>query len=406
MAKKTILLIFDGLGDLPRGLQTPLMAAKKPNLDRLAQNGAIGLMHTIARGITPGSDTAHLQILGYDPREFYCGRGPLEALGAGIKLKEGDIAFRANFATVDGEMKVLDRRAGRIGTQDARRIEPAIKKIFVDDAVFSFVHTVEHRGAVVLSGSGFSSNIGPTDAHEGEKVPHCLPHDKSHESRKTAQTVTKYTRIAHEKLAALQENRRLEVQGKKPANAVLLRGAGVYRHVQPIGEKYNIKAACVAGGALYKGIARYIGMDVVEVKGATATTRTDLKAKAKAAIAALKTHEFVFVHVKGTDSCGHDGDFDGKKMMIERVDRELIPALAKSGANVVVTGDHSTPTVSKAHSCDPVPLLLYADNIRREGPKASFDEYSCTGGQLGQILGSELMPLMLGYMGKLKKYGT
>jgi len=395
--KKAILLVIDGLGDLPTP-KTPLQIAKKPNLDTLAENGITGLMSTIAPGIIPGSDTSHLQLFGYEPIQFYSGRGPLEALGVGMDLEHGDIAFRANFATVDDSLNILDRRAGRIETSIGKELEKIVN-MKIEDVEVIFKSSVEHRGALVLRGSGLSPAITPTDPHGPGRVLSSEPLEPGAE--KTARIVNKFTKAVNELLKKAEANK-----GRKlPANMILLRGPGPFRYAPSVFEMFGITAACIAGGALYKGVARYVGMEVIYVEGATGTKNTDLKAKGQAALAALSNHDFVFIHVKATDSFGHDGDCKGKAAMIERIDKELIPLLAKSGACLVITGDHSTPCSRKNHSGHEVPILVYGKDERKDEVK-KFDEISCMEGGLGHIYGRDVMPMILNLIEKSMMYGT
>jgi len=394
--KKAILLIIDGLGDLPTP-KTPLQAAKKPNLDKLAKQGMTGLLSPVGNYVVPGSDTSHLQILGYDPRQFYCGRGPLEALGLGMALRDGDVAFRANFATVENG-KVTDRRAGRIDTKTAAALAKNLS-MKIEDVEVIFQSSVEHRGALILRGLGLNPMVSPTDPHSLGPLQACRPLTPA--AMKTAQVVNAFTRLAMERLSKAPENQKRQ----KPANTVLLRGAGMYRRMLPFNMSFGVNAACVAGGALYKGVARYVGMDVLDVPGATGDRNTDLKAKANATVKALSNHDLVMVHVKGCDSAGHDGDFAGKKKMLERIDRELIPSLAKTGACLVITGDHSTPVSRKAHSGHPVPILVYGKGERTDLVKR-FDELSCMQGGLGHLHGRDIMPLILNLIEKAEKYGS
>ncbi|HSB47318.1 MAG TPA: 2,3-bisphosphoglycerate-independent phosphoglycerate mutase [Candidatus Bilamarchaeum sp.] len=394
--KKAILLIIDGLGDLPTP-KTPLQAAKKPNLDNLADKGITGMMSPVAKYVVPGSDVAHLNILGYDPAIFYRGRGPLEALGLGIRLKDGDVAFRANFATCQGGT-ITDRRAGRIDTATAASLSKYLS-MKIDDVEVIFKNSAEHRGALVLRGRGLSAQVSTTDAHEGEGLPDCQPLEDTPEARKTADIVNKFTKAALERLSSAPENK----SRKLPANAVLLRGAGNFVPAPSFSERFGLYAACVAGGALYKGVASFMGMDVLLVPGATGDRNTNLEAKARAAAKALETYDFVFMHVKLCDSAGHDGDFALKKEGIERIDG-IIPMLEKTGACIVVTGDHSTPCSLKAHSGHEVPILVYGGERRDFVEK--FDEISCAAGGLGHIKGRHVVPLILNITGRAHKYGS
>ncbi len=395
-AKKAILLIIDGLGDLPTP-KTPLQAAKKPNFDRMAKLGISGMMCSIKRFIVPGSDVSHLNILGYDPTIFYHGRGPLEALGLGITLQEGDVAFRANFATVKGG-KITDRRAGRVDTKTASALAPLLS-MKIDDVDAVFRNSVEHRGALVLHGKGLSSNISETDPHALGDMQVCHPLDPSPEARKTADIVNKFMKLAMERLSSAPENKKRDL----PANAILLRGAGHFVPAPSFRERFGMDAVCIAGGALYRGVARFMGMDLILVPGATGDKNTDVIAKAKAAAKALDNYDMVFMHVKACDSFGHDGDFDGKTGMVEKIDAAL-PILEKTGACIVITADHSTPCSLKAHSGHSVPILVYrgerVDDVKR------FDEISCAKGGLGNVRGKDIIPLILNITRRAEKFGS
>ncbi len=404
---KAILIIIDGLGDLPTP-KTPLQVAKKPNIDRLAKVGISGMMSPIRRFIVPGSDVSHLDILGYDPSVFYHGRGPFEALGLGIKLQPGDVAFRANFATLGGDgnvgagnsfgSPVTDRRAGRIDTETASKLAKLLS-MRIDDVEVIFKNSNEHRGALVLRGSGLSSNISPTDPHGDNLLHECHALDNSPEAKKTADVINKFTQRAISLLSAAPEN----ISRQKKANVVLLRGAGNFHPAPSFFERFGLNGACVAGGALYKGVASFMGMDLILVPGATGDKNTDLVAKAKATIKALETYDFVFLHIKMCDSFGHDGDFNGKTKAIEKIDK-ILPLLEKSGASIIITGDHSTPVSKKGHSGHEIPILVYrgerVDSVKK------FDEISCMAGGLGHIRSRDIVPLILNVTGRAEKYGS
>ncbi|MEM3422650.1 MAG: 2,3-bisphosphoglycerate-independent phosphoglycerate mutase [Candidatus Bilamarchaeaceae archaeon] len=396
-----ILLIIDGLGDLPTP-KTPLQAAKKPNIDRLAKEGITGLFSPIKRGMVPGSDTSHLRIFGYDPDIFYPGRGPLEALGVGINLKEGDIAFRANFATIkDG--RIIDRRAGRIETTEAKSLEKYLNTR-IEDVDIIYKHSVDHRGAVVFRGPKLSDRVCDSDPHIiDSSIINSFALDKSPEAEKTARILNRYMEYCISVLSKAEENKKREQNGKLPANALLLRGAGTYTPVPSITKRFCIKGVCIAGGALYRGVARYVGMDVIMLP-----SKEDdkiLQERAYAAVKATNDYDLVFLHVKGCDNAGHDGNFEQKKKTIEAVDRNIIPIIAKSGASIIITGDHSTPVSRKEHSGHEVPILIWSKEERKDNVK-KFDEMSCMNGGLGHIRGKDLMPIILNILKKAEKYGS
>ena len=399
--EKGILIIMDGVGDLPNSKkQTPLSAAKTPNMDKMAKEGILGMLAPLGKGNVPGSDTSHLTLLGYPYWDYYCGRGPLEALGSGIKLKEGDVAFRANFATVKNG-RITDRRAGRISTSFARKLEKLVSKIKVKGVTIIFKATSQHRGVLVLRGKGLGSGISGTDPHAHLAIPKSHAIKKNAANQKSAKILNEFTQKAMKVLGKAPENK----SRKLPANAILCRGAGTYRKVEPFHKKHGVSGAAIAGGALYKGVATYIGMDVLNVSGATGTADTDLKSKGKHAVAALKNHDFVFVHVKATDNASHDKNFVEKKKAIERVDKELVPLLCKTGANIIITGDHTTSCITGKHTGNDVPFLALGSGFRRD-LCTKFSETSCMRGGLGHLDGWDVFPIMLNSMGKGKKVGS
>jgi len=411
---KAILIIADGLGGRPTdmGGATCLERARTPNLDRLAEQGALGLMDPIAPGVRPGSDTSHLSIFGYDPFEVYTGRGAFEALGIGMEVRPGDICFRANFATVeerDGTLIVVDRRAGRLA--EGKELEGAINEVSLADfgVSFSFRASTEHRGALVLRGKGLSAAVSDTDPHKvGVPVAEARPLDDSEDARRTAEILNAFSRRAYEALRDHPVNRRRAVEGKPPGNALLLRGAAVMPHLVPVTEAYGVRGICIAGGALYKGVARAAGLEVMEVPGATGDLKTDLSAKAKAALAALQQADFVFVHIKGTDNAGHDGDADAKRAFIERIDAEffgpLLAGLDLAQVHICFSGDHTTSPAAMEHTADPVPVLFVGPAIRPDKTQA-FTERAAGEGGLGRFSG-RLVPQLLGYCDFGGKFGA
>lgn len=415
---KAILIIGDGIGDRPipafKG-KTPLEAAKKPTLDRLAANGITGLLHVISPGIPPGSDTGHLSLFGYDADSCYTGRGPFEALGAGLDLLPTDIALRGNFATVEetskGSFKILDRRAGRNvpeGDQLAKIIN-GIKIPNAPDVKVIVGHTVEHRCVLVLRGDNLSSVITDTDPHgHSELVLESTPLDDSTEARQTAVIINDLTREFHRILSASPINTQRAKKGLPLANIVLLRGAGGLPEIPSLEDIYGVKAACVAGGALYKGVARSVGMDVLKVPGATASYDTDVEAKAKATAETLKTHDFVFLHFKPIDSAAHDKDPKKKMVMVEKFDflvEKLLELIDVDQTYIAVTGDHTTTSTTGVHTGEPVPLLISGPAVRHDAVK-TFSERACASGGIGQVLGMDLMPMLMNYIDRTPMFGA
>ncbi|MEK6987136.1 MAG: 2,3-bisphosphoglycerate-independent phosphoglycerate mutase [Candidatus Thermoplasmatota archaeon] len=406
--RKILLIIFDGLGDRPvteLGHKTPLEAAPKPNLDWFAANGMNGLLDPIGPGIRPGSDTSHLALFGYDPMEVNTGRGPFEAAGVGIELQKGDVAFRCNFATVDERLTLTDRRAGRIkeGTEELAKALDGLK---LGRVKVVFRAGTEHRAALVFRGKGLSPKVSDTDPHEeGKKILTSEPLESK--AKATAKALNLFTREAYEILKDHPVNRARVAKGGAAANMVVARGAGIAPDLEPITQRLGVKAAGIAGVALIKGMFRAVGMDVLDVKGATGGLDTDMVAKAEAAIKALKSYDLVVVNVKAPDLCGHDGNASEKIKVIERIDQMMGHLKAHLGPDVVValTADHSTPVAVKDHSGDPVPVTIFGEGIRVD-EIPHFDERSAARGALGRIRGQDLMPILMDQSNRIEKFGA
>ena len=408
MVRKTICVVFDGLGDRPIGKfdsKTPLEFAYTPNLDAIAQKSICGLMHTLGRGVRPGSDVSHLAIFGYPMEQYYTGRGPIEVAGLGIQLQGGDVAFRGNFGTVDSNWNILDRRAGRIRVVD--EFAEAIDGMEIDGVKFIVRPGTAHRAGVVLRGEGLSAAISDCDPHEeGLPVLKIEPLDESKEAIFTAQVLNKFLRESYEVLDPLEANKARVADGQFAANFLLLRGAGIYPSMPKFSEKYGMEACCIAGGGLYKGIGAFLGMDIIDVPGATALPDTDVEAKFNAALKALDSYDFVFCHVKPTDSLAEDGNFEGKKDFIEKADKAaaLLTGLPDDTL-LIITADHSTACELKAHSADPVPILFSNPSVRIDSVM-EIGERAFANGGLGFVEGKDVMPLIMNLMGKLHLVGA
>jgi len=408
MKDKVVLVVFDGLGDRPvaelDGL-TPLEAASTPTLDRIAQSAECGLMHTLGRGLTPGSDTAHIAILGYDPGKDYSGRGPIEVAGLGLELKAGDVAMRGNFGTVGPDMVILDRRAGRVTDTDP--LTKALDGTVVDGVTFVVKRGVAHRAGVVMRGEGLSSAITDADPHHGDvPVQKVTATDDNPDSKRTAEILNKFLALAHERLQDHEFNKKRRAEGLPEANFLLVRGAGQYHAMDSFEHRFGLHACCIAGGGLYKGVAAFLGMTVLDVKGATALPTTNLDGKFETAIEKLNEFDFIFVHLKATDNLGEDGKFNEKKAFIERADKAMVRLLdLPEEVRFVITADHSTPCSMKAHSADPVPIMFRGSGVRVDNVKA-FGERACIGGGIGFIEGKDVMPRVINLLGRAPLMGA
>lgn len=415
MSLKAILVISDGLADRPikdLGWKTPLEAAVKPNLNRIAKNGVCGIIDPIAPGIPPGSDTATLAMLGYDPWKVYSGRGALEAVGSGVEVLPGDVAFRCNFATVNDDLVVLDRRAGRIANKDAAKLAASLQKIKLSkslDVKFLFKNTIQHRAILVLHGPKLSSAVSDSDPEvAGKKVLAAKPFDSSLEAKHTAQIVNTLTEEFHKVLEEHPVNKQRASRKQPVANMILCRGAGNIPKIPTLQERYAIKPACIAAVSLIKGVSKVVGMDLIDVKGATGTPETDYVAKAKATVQALKTHDFVLLHVKATDVASHDGNFKEKIEIVRKIDKMLGYILdnVDSGITyIAVTADHTTSSVTRNHEGDPVPAVIVGPGVRRDDV-AEFGERTCAKGGLNRMRGMDLMNTLMNLIGKAKKFGA
>jgi len=404
---KAMLIVMDGLGDRPikeLGNLTPLEAAHTPNMDALAGRGVCGMMNALGVAMRPGSDTSHLAIMGYDIDRYYTGRGTIEVSGLGMDLEPGDVALRGNLGTVDDNLVVIDRRAGRI--TDTGPFVKDLDGLTYEGVTLKVQPGTGHRAGIILRGPGLSSRISDNDPHEvGVKIHDAHPLDDTPEAAFTARVLNHLLAQAHRILKDHPLNKERLAQGKPAANYLLGRGAGYYKKIEKFQDRYGLKACTVAGGGLYKGIGAFTGMDILPVPGATGLPNTDIAAKFKVALAALAgEYDFAFVHIKAADTFGEDGDFLGKKAFIERVD-EAFALLWDAPCLLAVTADHSTPCALKRHSGDPVPLMMIGDGLVRPDHVAQFGERPCARGALGRLTGLQIMPEIINLLGLSKLIG-
>lgn len=387
---KILMLVADGLGGLPiePGGKTELETARTPNLDRLASEGTVGLSLPVAPGITPGSGPGHLGLFGYDPLTHDIGRGVLEALGIGVEVGPNDVAIRGNFCTIDAEGRVTDRRAGRIPTETCVRLVEKLRAGVRVDGVETLIEPVrEYRLVVRFRGEGLGDAVNDTDPLS-TGLETIEPRGTDPASAKTAQVAAEFLRQAREVL-----------KDEQPANYLMLRGFARMPTIPTMEEVYGLGSVAIAVYPMYRGLARLVGMTVVDPGQTLADQMTVLKAQ-------WDQYDFFFLHYKYTDSTGEDGNFAKKVEMIEALDAELPKALALKPDVVIVTGDHSTPSRMKSHSFHPVPLLIWAPATTRPDDVAEFGERPCLRGGLGQILARSIMPLAMAHAGRLQKFGA
>jgi len=403
-----VIIIGDGMGDWPvpelEG-NTPIEAAVKPNLDRMALEGENGLMDPIAPGVRAGSDTAHLAILGFDPYKYYTGRGPFEVLGIGMDVQRGDICFRVNFSTVDDEMHIIDRRAGRINS-GTEQLAAVLNGLQYGGCTFLFKESVAHRAALIVRGEGLGPFVSDADPHtEGEK-PH-EAHGTDPASQKTAEMVNWFVKKSYELLKDHPVNKARIAQGLNPANIAMPRGAGGAPHLPTFEESYGFTGAMVVEVGLVKGIGRYLGMEVVDVPEATGDINSDEIAMAKAVVSALDRHPFVLCNLKSPDVAGHDFNALGKVKTIEKLDRLVgyVRDHAPENTYIAVSGDHSTPVAAGDHTGEPLPLLLWGKNVRPDKVE-SFGERPSASGSLHRVRGMDVIKLLTSLTLRQEKFGA
>jgi 2,3-bisphosphoglycerate-independent phosphoglycerate mutase len=385
---KIVLLILDGLGGLPHPKtgKTELETANTPNLDRLAAKGVCGLTDPVSPGITPGSTPGHLALFGYDPVRFNIGRGVVEAMGIDFDLEPGDIAARGNFCTVDNAGLVTDRRAGRISTEKCTELCQLLDGLAIE-GVKLFVRPVrEHRFVVVFQGDGLASEVSDSDPQQLGVAPKAIVALNSQADMMAA--------IANQFVA---QAKTILVK-YHPANMMLLRGFSRRPQLPTMSEVYKLKPAAIAAYPMYRGLAKLVGMQVLE-------TGVSIKEEFVTLRQNYANYDFFFLHIKGTDSAGEDGDFDRKVRIIEEVDKAL-PGLTSLDPDViVVTGDHSTPALLKGHSWHPLPILLYSQWCRPDRV-GEFSESACILGGLERFPATQIMPLAMAHALKLSKFGA
>jgi len=407
---KILFLVLDGVADRPCSElagKTPLQAAKTPNLDAIAREGVCGIMDTIAPGIRPGSDTAHLALLGYDPHTYYTGRGPLECEGTGIHMEPGMIGFRCNYATVAQDGNVIDRRAGRI--HDTADLSAAIQD-GVDlsryGVSFVFRSGAGHRASLALKGEGLSHCVSSNDPKK-EGVPPLkimsLKDGPAH--RKTAEVCNEFVRQSAGILFDHPVNRQRLSEKKNPANMVLMRGAGEMGNFEPFEKRYGIAGSVISAASLIAGIGAAVGLRRVHVPGITGSQDSNLSGKIASALDELASRDFVLVNIKGADESGHDGLALQKTAFIEKVDSAIAPIRTRDDCIIVICADHSTPCAVKDHSADPVPVVVWGEGVRTDSV-ARFDEIACAEGGLCRIAGASLLPVALDLINRSKKYGA
>ena len=412
-----IYILLDGVGDLPHpdiNNKTPLDAARTPNLDKLAENGKMGEVISVGKGIAPESDIAVFNMLGYKfQHSDYAGRGVIEAIGIGIDFRDGDLALRGNFSTLDEKDIIIDRRAGRhIEKEDAvavsKELEEKLKFANPLSAVV-VAPTIGHRVVVrIRDEHPLSANISNTDPAYSRidgmgiakavgdflKIERCLALDNTDTAKFTADLVNEFTEQSLKILKESEVNRNRDKHGKKLLNSILLRDAGnKYPKVEAINKKYSMNFSCIVDLPVEVGIS-----NVLEMQAFSAGGLSDYEKKAEVAAKAMETENAIYVHLKGPDEFGHDGDAIGKMKNIEEIDQRffgtLLDNINTEKVVVMISADHSTPCINKGHSDHPVPLLISGDKIKNDNSKR-FTEYYGKNGEIGLLEGAQVVSTAL-----------
>ena len=424
---KLLLIVVDGMGDLPNkdlGNKTPLEAAKTPNLDTLAKNGKTGLMYSVRKGVAPESDVAVISLLGYDPFKYSTGRGIIEAVGAGISLKDGDLALRCNFATLGKDAEILDRRVARsLTTEEAVELSKAANaevKLTSHPATFEFENTLGHRAVLVVKGKGkllsgkitntdpaysVVNGLGVAETTVDMHLKTCEPMDNSEEAKVSADLVNEFTKKTHELWEHHPVNKKRAAEGMLKANIVLSRDAGSQLpNFFNIDEHYGVDFAALVDMHAENGIAKLAGMQASLLPPPSGDLEKDCEIRVKRLLDIMPLHDCFYIHLKGPDEPGHDGNCHKKTDIISAIDKyffgKLLPKLKLKDILFCITADHATPCILKVHSDTPVPLIISGDSLSDDNP-SKFSEKNCATGSLGTLeFGYELMPKLMGLLKK------
>ncbi len=411
---KRLFIVLDGSGDRDYkelGGKSPLGYARTPNIDSLAPISRMGRVDVVRRGVAPESDSAVMSLLGYDVFGWYPGRGVIEALGAGFKIDGKSIFFRANFATIDNNWNLIDTRANRIGGEKADKVAKHIRKIEIDGVVIEFKHTVGHRGIVKVSGDNLSPYVSGNHNGYGivrgtnvsmakvitlpAKLSRFRPTAPTEKAKRTAKIMNHYVKEVYERLKDLPINKRL----KYPANMLLLRGAGnKFKPLPSLKKRTGLNWASIVEMPVEEGICKLTSMDVINVGEVIESEVRRTKRYLEETLSNIDNYDALYIHIKGPDIPGHDGDLKKKIRSIEIIDRYFFKGLLSSidlnQTSIVVTADHSTECALKAHSARPTPLMIYKPGVKGDN-LPSFSEDNCSKGSIGRIRGVDIMNLIV-----------
>lgn len=422
---KLIYIVIDGMGDRPLtelGGKTTLEAADTPYMDSLAKSGKTGLMYTVGKGMAPESDVAVVSILGYDPFKYHVSRGVLESIGAGVYMENGDLALRCNLATIAPYNHIVDRRAGRdLTQQEADELTQAVNEQLQLEsypATAQLKSTATYRTALVIKSDEYNlsgnidntdpayrrvNGIGVTDLDAEMVLKTCTPFDETKAAKISAKLVNEYTKKSMAILDDHKVNKKRVAEGKLKANALLCRDAGSTVPEFPfLCDLYDISFVCLADMNVERGISQLAGMSLVDLPLPSKDLEYDCKLRVKKLLEVLPDHDCFYVHIKGPDEPGHDGKCNLKAQLISVIDKHFVGNMMHQinleDTIICITADHATPCALKAHSDDPVPVLISGNKLQADNVQI-FSEKECEKGELGVLSnGTELMPLLVKYI--------
>lgn len=378
---KYIVILGDGMSDYPvpeLGNKTPLQVAKKPNIDRLAQYGQLGLVKTVPETLPPGSDVANLSVLGYEPEKYYTGRSPLEAASIGIDLRDTDVTFRTNLVTLSEAERYEDRvmvdySSDEISTEEAHQLLDTIQAHF-NNELYTYYKGISYRHCLLWEKGSLDLDLTPPHDILGKRVADYLP------SGKDSLPLLKMMKESQRLLENHPVNLKRKEKGLRPANSIWIWGEGKKPALDPFKNKYGLSGAVISAVDLIKGLGILAGMDSIDVKGATGNIDTNYLGKAQAALDALSQgKDFVFVHIEAPDECGHRYEIDNKVKSIELIDELVVASLIKGlevyeDYKILVLPDHPTPLSLRTHTRDPVPYILYQKSRAKKGSSMTYNE--------------------------------
>lgn len=388
---KRLTILCDGMADDPiekLGGKTPLMVAKTPNMDRLAREGACGLFVTIPEDLPPGSEVANLSVLGYDPKENFCQRGVLEAASLGVEIKKGQLALRCNLIYVEND-RIVSHSGGDLAHEEAREIVGLLNQALGSNRI-RFYQGLHYRHLLVIDDASAEINCWPPHDNLGKHVDELRVTSKNDKAKETAELLNKLVSKSKDVLADIAQNKSKKKQGEKRPNLIWPWAQGEKPKMRSIKELTGLSGAVITAVDLIKGLGKYAGMDVINVEGATGNWKTNYENKARAALKALDTYDYVYLHVEAADEAAHDGDLDLKIRVIEDLDSRLVATILKGlekrngPLRIALLPDHPTPVEKRCHVHDPVPFLLWGAGIHPDATNV-FDEVEAKRGAFGCV---------------------